>query len=230
MDNRDPKTTPAAAGIDWAASGYSAAAKSLQVLAEEIAHISASSFEQNAKLIDDLRSARSVEDVFSIQTKFMAGMFETFNEHVRVMGSRMADLRNGVTEAGGNAAQAGVDAAQSAVEAVTQANIKAGEDLSQSTFAAAVKAADSFKTAAAQAAKTASDAMPVPGSKPSMQDAIETTTNIAQAGLKAGQDVTQSNFAAALKAADSIKTAANVVRSAFSPATSMSRSDVDDEE
>ena len=90
MENRNSE--PAAAGIDAAATGFSAAVRNLQVFAEEIGRVSRSSFEQNAKLIDDLSTAREVGDIVAIQTKFMTGMIATFNEHVRVMMSRMANI------------------------------------------------------------------------------------------------------------------------------------------
>ena len=159
MEIREPRSKSASAVLDWSAGGYSAAAKSLQLLAEDISNISAANFERNAKLIDDLRNARTVEDLVSIQTKFMAGMFEAFNEHVRLMGSRMADLRSGVVDAthsapaslaGHVASEAGhgLNQAIEATNVATLANLKASQDITRSAFEAAEKAADTIRNAA----------------------------------------------------------------------------------
>jgi hypothetical protein len=94
MENRDSEPGPA--GIDLAATGFSTAARNIQAFAEEFGRVSRTSFAQNTKLIDDLRSARDIEDVFAIQTKFMTDMFEAFNEHVRLMMSHMADVPAGM--------------------------------------------------------------------------------------------------------------------------------------
>ncbi len=172
MEIWDPKAAPTVAGLDWASGGYQTAAKSLQVLAEEIANISSATFERNTKLVDDLRGARSIEDILSIQTKFMAGMFETFNEHVQLMGKRMADLRNGMSETGGEVVKAGVDHAHSASQEILTA----------------VHAP--------------------PEAQAYVDQAAETTTNLVQAGLKANEEITKSTFDAAIKAAETIKDAA----------------------
>ena len=162
MEIREPRSKAASAALDWSAGGYSVAAKSLQLLAEDISNISAANFERNAKLIDDLRGARTVEDLVSIQTKFMAGMFEAFNDHVRLMGSRMAELRNGIVDAG-QSAPAGSDAAapgqpggdlNQAIEAgnvAMLANLKAGQEITRSAFEAAEKAADAIRNVARNA-------------------------------------------------------------------------------
>lgn len=90
MENRD--SGPAPAGVDLTATGFSAAVQNLQVFAEEIGRVSRTSFEQNAKLIDDLSTAREVGDIVAIQMKFMTGMLDTFNEQIRLIMSRMANF------------------------------------------------------------------------------------------------------------------------------------------
>lgn len=95
MENR--QSEPAAAGSEWAASGFATALRNLQVFAEEFGRMSQFSFSQNAKLIDELGSARDVGEIVAIQTKFMAGMIETFNEQVRLIMSHMADLHIGMS-------------------------------------------------------------------------------------------------------------------------------------
>ena len=90
MENQD--SGPAPAGIDVTTSSFSAAVQNLQVFAEEIGRVSRTSFEQNAKLIDDLSTAREVGDIVAIQMKFMTGMLDTFNEQIQLMMSRMANF------------------------------------------------------------------------------------------------------------------------------------------
>jgi hypothetical protein len=160
MEIREPRSKSVPAASDWSTSGYSVAAKSLQLLAEDITNISAANFERNAKLIDDLRGARSVEDLVLIQTKFMAGMFEAFNDHVRLMGLRMAELRTGILDATQassptppvtmeNPATAvdGLSQVMEATNVATLANIKASQEFTRSAFEAAGKAADTIRSA-----------------------------------------------------------------------------------
>jgi hypothetical protein len=158
MEIREPRSKAASAALDWSAGGYSVAAKSLQLLAEDISTISAANFERNAKLIDDLRGARTVEDLVSVQTKFMATMFEAFNDHVRLMGARMAELRSGIIDAShaapalpaDGAALASANGLNQAIEATnvaTMANLKASQEITRSAFEAAEKAADTIRNA-----------------------------------------------------------------------------------
>lgn len=156
MEIREPRSKSANPALDWSASSYSTAAKSLQLLAEDITNISAANFERNARLIDDLRNVRSVEDLVSIQTKFMAGMFEAFNDNIRLMGTRMAELRTGLVDNSNSAAAAangaatptdGLSQMMTATNTATLANIKAGQEFTRSAFEAAEKAADTMRSA-----------------------------------------------------------------------------------
>ena len=162
MEIREPRSKTASSLLDWSTGSCSVATRSLQLLAEDISNVSAANFERNAKLIDDLRNARTVEDLVSIQTKFMAGMFEAFNDHVRLMGSRMAELRNGVVDATrsmpapsvGSAAPDtghGLNQAIEATNVATLANLKASQEITRSAFEAAEKAADTIRDAARSA-------------------------------------------------------------------------------
>ena len=160
MEIREPRSKMGSAVADWPTS-YSAA-KSLQVLAEDISNISAANFERNTKLLRDLQGARTVEDLVSIQTKFMASMFEAFNDHIRLMGTRMAEMRNGIADAGRDVAFAppadvaaktasGLNQALDATNAAAMANFQAGQELTHSAFEAAEKAADTIRNAALRA-------------------------------------------------------------------------------
>lgn len=157
MQNRDPE--PAAAGIDWATSGFAAAARNIQVFAEEIAHISRVSFTQNAKLIDELSHARDIGDIVTIQTKFMTGMFDTFNDQVRAMMSRMTDLPAGIGKEAEDLAQVGVEAAHSAA-AVAQNATRTAVDMARATQAStdsAIAASRDIARAGVGAAQAAAE-------------------------------------------------------------------------
>jgi hypothetical protein len=159
MEIRDPRSKSGAMMADWPA-GYSPA-KSLQVLAEDISNISASNFERNTKLLHDLQGARTIEDLVSIQTKFMASMFEAFNDHIRLMGARMAEMRSTLVDAGQSAAGSPADAAAKtasgfnqtieATNAAAMANFQAGQEMTRSAFEAAEKAGDAIREAALHA-------------------------------------------------------------------------------
>jgi hypothetical protein len=159
MEIREPRSK--AGSLPGWPTGYSPV-KSLQVLAEDISHISAANFERNNKLLHDLQGARTVEDLVSIQTKFMASMFEAFNEHIRLMGARMAEMRSDIVDAGGNAASVppaditaktapGLNHAFDAANNAAMANFQAGQDITRSAFEAAEKAADAIRNAALNA-------------------------------------------------------------------------------
>jgi hypothetical protein len=161
MENRDSE--PGIAGVDVTANDFSAVIQNFQVFTEEINRISRTSFEQNAKLIEELSGARDMGDIVAIQKKFMTGMFEAFNENVRLMMSRMAHVPAGMTEfaetwhetgtdlardsekasaAGKDMLQAGADAAQEAVQSGAEAvelSATAGRDAWQELAKAAAE-------------------------------------------------------------------------------------------
>jgi phasin protein len=160
MEIREPRSKAGQAFAEWP-TGYSPA-RSLQILAEDISNISAANLERNTKLLQDLQGARTVEDLVSIQTKFMASMFEAFNEHIRLMGARMAEMRNNIVDVGRDAAPvpptdiaakaaSGLNQAIDATNAAAMANFQAGQEITRSAFEAAEKAAESIRNAALHA-------------------------------------------------------------------------------
>jgi hypothetical protein len=160
MEIREPRSKAGQAFAEWP-TGYSPA-RSLQILAEDISNISAANLERNTKLLQDLQGARTVEDLVSIQTKFMASMFEAFNEHIRLMGTRMAEMRNNIVDVGREAAPvppsevaakatSGLNQAIDATNAAAMANFQAGQEITRSAFEAAEKAAESIRNAALHA-------------------------------------------------------------------------------
>ena len=160
MEIREPRSKAGQAFADWP-TGYSPA-KSLQILAEDISNISAANLERNTKLLQDLQGARTVEDLVSIQTKYMSTKFEAFNEHIRLMGARMAEMRNNIVDVGRDATSAppadiaakaasGFNQAFDATNAAAMANFQAGQEITRSAFEAAEKAAESIRNAALHA-------------------------------------------------------------------------------
>ncbi len=220
MENRDSE--PAAAGIDMTATGFSAAVKNLQVFAEEIGRVSRSSFVQNAKLIDDLSTAREVGDIVAIQTKFMTGMIETFNEHVRLMMSRMANFPLGAANLAESFSEPRADLAQTAEKAAEQAGpVTSDAGLEPQPNGAAGAASDThagFETganlpqaeseatqtteAAEQDAQAATDEVSAPAAEITpAQDTLAMTRayarftvgeELGEAGVDAGQEAAQS--------------------------------------
>jgi hypothetical protein len=151
MENRDSE--PGAAGVDVTANDFSAVMQNFQVVAEEIGRISRTSFEQNAKLIEELSGARDMGDVVAIQKKFMTGMFEAFNENVRLMMSRMAHVPAGMTEFAETWHETGADLARDSEKASA-----AGEDMLQAGADCAQEAAQSGAEAVELSAKAGRDA------------------------------------------------------------------------
>jgi hypothetical protein len=179
MENRD--SGPAPAGIDFTATGFSATVRNLQVFAEEIGRVSRTSFEQNAKLIDDLSTAREVGDIVAIQMKFMTGMLDTFNEQVRLMMSRMgnfplgasnlaegftwpyADLAQAVEKAAGSATNDASLRPNGAVASEAHPDFETATDLSAAeTPQTPIEAVERAKDPAKPGPAAAADVAPVP--------------------------------------------------------------------
>jgi hypothetical protein len=180
MEDRDSK--PASAGIDFAATGFSAALRNLQVFTEEIGRVSRTSFAQNSKLIDELSGARDVGDFVAIQTRFMTGMFETFNEQVRLMMSHMADLPLGMAfpaEVLSGAAADSVQRAKSAVEEATASTMPDAGLEPHTNGAAGPADAQTGSEAAQTAAQAGGDAA---------QTALEAGSEAAQTTVEAGSE------------------------------------------
>lgn len=109
-----------AAGLEAAASGVAAASKTLQVFIDELSQITQKNFEQTTKVMDELRSARSMHDLLTIQSKFVQETFETFNERLRRMSVLMAELPAEFAQAQREMAEKSVEAAKEAAQAVSK--------------------------------------------------------------------------------------------------------------
>ena len=109
-----------AAGLEAAATGVAAASKTLQVFMDELSQITQKNFEQTTKVMDELRNARSMHDLLTIQSKFVQETFETFNERLRRMSVLMAELPAEFAQAQREMAEKSVEAAKEAAQAVSK--------------------------------------------------------------------------------------------------------------
>jgi hypothetical protein len=198
MQNRDSESSPA--GIDLGTTGFSTAARNIQAFAEEIGRVSRTSFEQNAKLIDDLRSARDIEDIFAIQTKFMTGLFETFNEHVRMMMSHMAELPGGTGKSAQNFSATGPapvresEKAEGAPTATGEApsDAYAGSEIGPDAPVSEPKPAQTADEAGKNAANAEAASPMVTPAKTALHASFVVGEELAKAGLDAAEEVEQS--------------------------------------
>lgn len=85
MENRD------SGGIDVTA-GFAAAVRNFHAFAAEIGRLSHRSFAQNAELAENLIAARDIGDIVAIQTRFVAGLFETFQEQLKLLTAWLVEL------------------------------------------------------------------------------------------------------------------------------------------
>jgi hypothetical protein len=85
MENRD------SGGVD-ATAGFTAAARNFHAFAAEVGRLSHRSFARNAELVENLIAARDVSDIVAIQTRFVAGLFETFQEQLQLLTAWLAEL------------------------------------------------------------------------------------------------------------------------------------------
>jgi hypothetical protein len=93
-----------------AASGVTAASKTMRVFIEEMSQISQKNFEQTTKLMQELQGVRNMGDLLALQTKFVQETFENFNERLRRMSSLMAQMPAEMAQASKNAVQDAADA------------------------------------------------------------------------------------------------------------------------
>lgn len=113
-----------APGLGAAATGVTAASKTMQVFIDELSQLTQKNFEQTTKVMEDLRNARSMGDLLSIQSKFVQDTFEGFNERLRRMSTLMAQLPTEFAQAGQQAMQETQEAMSKSIASVTN---KTGE-------------------------------------------------------------------------------------------------------
>jgi hypothetical protein len=82
-----------------AASGYSAASKTMQVFIDELGQITQKNFQQTTKIIEELQAVRDIGDLLSLQSKFVQETFEVFNARLHRMSALMAELPAEIAQA-----------------------------------------------------------------------------------------------------------------------------------
>ncbi len=111
-----PLVSPLTAQLAFVNGDFPAAAENMRRLAGEIAGMSASSLAQTRSLIEDMRDARQMDDLVTLQAKYVAAMLQSFAEGSRLIGSLLADLPRDVTQASCDMLEASVQAAQNVAD------------------------------------------------------------------------------------------------------------------
>ncbi len=127
-DSTNPGGAP---GYESAVNSFSAASKTLQNFADEVQRMGKETFEKNTELMEKLRSAKTMEDVFSIQSNVMQQSFFMSAEYTRRFGELMMKLPMEMARNARDAMQQGTDAMKQAGEQAGQEMQKAGEQFAQ---------------------------------------------------------------------------------------------------
>lgn len=79
----------AAPGTAQAQEGFAAASQSLQAFATEMQRAAKESIEQSGHILEQLRNAKSLEEIASLQTTFMQQSFQRYTEFAQRIGTMM---------------------------------------------------------------------------------------------------------------------------------------------
>ena len=109
-------------GGDAAANSLNTATQSFQTFAAEVQRMSKESIEHTTQTMEQLRGAKSMEDVVSIQTTYMQKSFASYADYTRRFSELMMSLPMEFAKQGRAAFQQGADAA-------TKAGQQAGEQM-----------------------------------------------------------------------------------------------------
>lgn len=123
----DPTDLRGMPGYDNAVNSFGTASKSLQSFASEMQRMGKESFDKTSELMDKLRSAKTMEDVLSVQTNFMQQSFSMSAEYTRRFSELMLALPMEMARNSRDAIQKGTDAMQRAGEQAGHEMQKAGE-------------------------------------------------------------------------------------------------------
>ena len=121
-DAFDPK-----ASMDKAMADMSDASKSMQVFAQELTKISKDNMENTSTLMEKLRSAKSMEEVVSLQTNFLQQSFTSYTDYTRRVGELMMKLPMEMMKQSQSAFQQGAQAMKKTSEAAGDQIKHAGE-------------------------------------------------------------------------------------------------------
>ena len=124
----DPTDLRGAPGYDTAMNSFGTASKTLQEFANEVQRLGRESYERTTQLMEKMRSAKTVEDVLSIQTGFMQQSFAMSSEYTRRFGELMMTLPMEMARNSRDAFQKGTEAMQQAGDQVGSELKKAGDE------------------------------------------------------------------------------------------------------
>ncbi len=127
-DPTDMRGTP---GYDNAMNSLGTASKSLQDFTSEVQRMGKESLEKTTQLMEKMRSAKTMEDVISVQTSFMQQSFAMSADYTRRFGELMMTLPMEMARNSRDAMQKGTDAMQKAGEKVGSEMQKASEQFTQ---------------------------------------------------------------------------------------------------
>ena len=115
------------ASMDKAMADMSDASKSMQVFAQELTKISKDNMENTSTLMEKLRSAKSMEEVVSLQTNFLQQSFTSYTDYTRRVGELMMKLPMEMMKQSQSAFQQGAQAMKKTSEAAGDQIKHAGE-------------------------------------------------------------------------------------------------------
>lgn len=127
----DPTDMRGVPGADAAMNSFGTASKSLQEFTAEMQRMGKDSFDKMSQMLEQLRGAKTMEDVMSIQTSFMQQSFAMSTEYTRRFSELMMSLPMEMARNSREAFQKGSDAMQKAGEQVGSQLQKAGEEFKQ---------------------------------------------------------------------------------------------------
>ena len=125
-DPTDMKNIP---GYDSATSNFAAVTRSMQSFASEMQKMSKDAMESTTQMMDRLRSAKTVEDVVSIQTNFIQQSFSKYADYTRRVSDLMMAVPMELAKNSRTAFQQGTDAMQRAGENAADQMQRAGDQM-----------------------------------------------------------------------------------------------------
>ena len=118
-------------GADALAGGYATGTKTLQSFASEVQRMSKDTMEQTTALMEQLRNAKSMEEVISIQTTFLKRSFSTYAENTRRFSELMMTLPMELARQGQAAFQQNSERMTQAAQRFGDEAQKAGDTMKQ---------------------------------------------------------------------------------------------------
>ncbi len=119
-------------GVDAMLGGYATGTKTLQTFASEMQRLSKESMEQTTSLMEQLRNAKSMEEVVSIQTTFLQRSFSGYAEYTRRFSELMMTLPMELARHGQAAFQQNTERMTQAAQRLGDEAQKAGEAMKPS--------------------------------------------------------------------------------------------------